>query len=242
MELVRTPHIEAPKDGFGKTVLMPGDPLRSAFIAEHYLENAVLVNNIRGVQGYTGYYKGTKVSVMASGMGMPAIGIYSYELFNSFDVDNIIRIGSAGSLQMDVHIRELVFGMGACTNSNYALQYRLPGTFAPIADYQLLSTAIEQAKELKVPFHVGNIVSADNFYNDDPTVNASWSKMGVLCCEMEAASLYMNAIRAKKRALCILTISDHILTGEVTTAEERQNTFTQMMEVALNTAVAMEKA
>ena len=240
MDMIKTPHIAAPKDAFGKTVLMPGDPLRSKFIAENYLENASLVNNIRGVQGYTGLYKGVKVSVMASGMGMPAIGIYSYELFHYFDVDNIIRIGSAGALNTNVHVRDLVFGMGACTNSAFASQYHFSGNYAPIASYSLMQEAVEQAKAKGFRFHVGNVLSSDVFYNDDPHANDAWMKMGVLCVEMEAASLYMNAARAGKNALAILTISDHIITGEETTAEERQNTFTQMMEVALDTAVAAE--
>jgi purine-nucleoside phosphorylase len=236
MPLVTTPHINADKDAFGKTVLMPGDPLRSKFIAENYLENSKLINNIRGIQGYTGTYKGKKVSVMASGMGMPTIGIYSYELFNFFDVDNIIRIGSTGALQEYVHVRDIVFGMGACTNSNYARQYNLGGTFAPIASYKLLKEAIAQAEVLGVNYHVGNILSSDTFYDDDKDANAGWQKMGVLCVEMEAAALYMNAARSGKNALAILTVSDSMVTGEVTTAEERQNSFTQMMEIALNLA------
>ena len=236
-----TPHINAKPEDFAKTVLMPGDPLRSKFIAENFLENPVLVNNVRGVQGYTGTYKGTKVSVMASGMGMPSIGIYSYELFNFFDVDNIIRVGSAGALQKEVKIRDIVFGMGALTNSNYARQFNLPGAFAPIADYTLLSEAIKAGEKIGAKYHVGNVVSSDTFYDADPTVNDRWASMGALAVEMEAAALYMNAIKAKKRALAILTISDSIVTGEATTAEERQNSFTQMMEVALETAVAMDK-
>jgi purine-nucleoside phosphorylase len=236
MALVTTPHINADKDAFGKTVLMPGDPLRSKFIAENYLENPQLINNIRGIQGYTGTYKGKKVSVMASGMGMPTIGIYSYELFNFFDVDNIIRIGSTGALQENVHVRDIVFGMGACTNSNYASQYNLNGTFAPIASYKLLKEAIAQAEAIGVNYHVGNILSSDTFYSDDKNANEGWQKMGVLCIEMEAAALYMNAARSGKNALAILTVSDSMVTGEETTAEERQNSFTQMMEIALNIA------
>lgn len=236
-----TPHINAKPGDFGKTVLMPGDPLRSKFIAENFLTNPVLVNNVRGVQGYTGTYKGTKVSVMASGMGMPSIGIYSYELFNIFDVDNIIRVGSAGSLQKDIKIRDIIFAMGTCTNSNYALQFNLPGTFAPIADYRMLSEAIKAGDRLKVNYHVGNVVSADTFYDADPTVNDRWASMGVCAVEMEAAALYMNAIKAKKHALAILTVSDNIVTKEATSSEERQTSFTQMMEVALETAVALEK-
>ena len=240
MAMITTPHIRAEKDAFGHTVLMPGDPLRSKFIAENFLTDAVLINNIRGVYGYTGTYHGEKISVMASGMGMPSIGIYSYELFNFFDVQNIIRIGSAGALNKDVKIRDLVFGMGASTNSNYASQYGIPGTYAPIASYPLMKEAIHQAELLSARYHVGNVLSSDTFYNDDKTANDAWQKMGLLCIEMEAAALYMNAARCGKNALAILTISDHILTGEETTAEERQTSFTQMMEVALNTAVAMK--
>lgn len=241
MSYIATPHIAANTEDFGKTVLMPGDPLRSKFIAENYLENAKLVNNIRGVQGYTGTYKGTKVSVMASGMGMPAIGIYSYELFNMFGVDNIIRVGSAGAMNEKVKVRDIVFGMGACTNSNYASQYCLTGSFAPIASYDLLRLAIAQADNLSARYHVGNILSSDPFYNADQTSNGKWASMGVLAVEMEAAALYMNAAKAGKNALAILTVSDHLITGEETTAEERQNSFTQMMEIALNTAVEYEK-
>lgn len=240
MSIVSTPHISAESDAFGKTVLMPGDPLRSKFIAENFLENAVLVNNIRGIQGYTGTYKGTKVSVMASGMGMPTIGIYSYELFNFFNVENIMRIGSTGSLSKDVKIRDIVFGMGACTNSNYASQYGLAGTFAPIASYSLLKEAINQAEKVGATYHVGNVLSSDQFYNDNEKSNEGWQKMGVLAVEMEAAALYMNAARCGKNALALFTVSDSIVTGEATTAEERQNSFTQMMEIALNTAIALE--
>jgi len=236
-----TPHINAKPGDFAKTVLMPGDPLRSKFISENFLENPVLVNNVRGVQGYTGTYKGTKVSVMASGMGMPSIGIYSYELYNVFGVENIIRIGSTGSINMNVKIRDIVFGMGASTNSAFANQYELPGTFAPIADYNLLKTAIGEADKIDVRYHVGNILSADTFYDDNPAVKDAWAKMGVMCIEMEAAALYMTAARLGKKALAMFTVSDHILTGEATTAEERQTTFTQMMEIALNTAVELEK-
>lgn len=235
-----TPHINAKPGDFGKTVLMPGDPLRAKFIAENFLENPVLVNNVRGVQGYTGTYKGTKVSVMASGMGMPSIGIYSWELYNVFGVENILRVGSTGSLSKDIKIRDIVFGMGASTNSNYARQFQLPGTFAPIADYDLLSTAINCAKEVGANFHVGNILSSDTFYDAQADANEKWQKMGIMAIEMEAAALYMNAAAAGKRALAILTVSDNIVTGEETTAEERQNSFTQMMQVALDTAVAME--
>ncbi len=235
-----TPHINASPADFARTVLMPGDPLRAKFIAETFLTDAVLVNNVRGIQGYTGYYDGTRVSVMASGMGMPSMGIYSYELFNFFDVENILRIGSAGAIHPDLKVRDIVLGQGACTNSNYAAQYGLNGAFAPIADYRLLRTAADVAEEMGVRYRVGNLLSSDTFYADDNATPA-WGKLGVLAVEMEAAALYMNAARAGKNALAICTVSDHILTGEATTAEERQTSFTEMMELALKTAVAMER-
>ena len=240
MAVYPTPHINATPSAFAKTVLMPGDPLRAKFIAENFLENAKLVNNVRGIQGYTGTYKGVPVSVMASGMGMPSIGIYSYELYNFFGVENIMRIGSTGSMNENVHVRDIVIGMGACYNSNYARQYNLPGTYSAIADYQMMKNAIEMCDKKGVTYHVGNILSSDTFYDADPTCNERWQKMGVLCVEMEAAALYMNAAKAGKRALAIMTVSDHILTGEATTAEERQNSFTEMMEVALETAVILD--
>ena len=236
-----TPHIAAAPEDFAKTVLMPGDPLRSKFIAENFLTDAKLINNVRGVQGYTGTYDGHRVSVMASGMGIPSIGIYSYELYNFFGVENIIRIGSTGSINMDVKVRDLVFAMGASTNSDYARQFELPGTFAPIADYSLLKTAISKAEELNARYHVGNILSSDTFYDAQEDANDRWIKMGVLCIEMETAGLYMNAAKAGKKALGMFTVSDHILTGEALSAEERQNSFTQMMEVALKTAVELDK-
>ena len=234
-----TPHINASPEDFAKTVLMPGDPLRAKFIAETYFDKAVLVNNVRGIQGYTGEYKGKRVSVMASGMGMPSIGIYSYELFNFYDVDNIIRVGTAGGISETIKVRDIVIAMGACTNSNYASQYALPGTFAPIASYSLMKKAIEKATQRGARFHVGNCLSSDTFYSDDLTATEKWSKMGVLCVEMEAAALYMNAARSGKNALGIFTVSDHIVTGESTSAEERQTSFTEMMEIALNTAVSL---
>ncbi len=235
-----TPHNSASPEDFAKTVLMPGDPLRAKFVAESFLTDAKLVNNVRGIGGYTGYYKNHRVSVMASGMGMPSIGIYSYELFNFYGVENIMRIGSAGSVLEDVHVRDIVFGMGACTNSNYASQYKLPGTFAPTASFELLRTGVSIAEKHKLRYHVGNLLSSDTFYNDDSEATEKWARMGVMAIEMEAAALYMNAARAGKRALAICTISDHILTGEVTSAEERQNTFTEMMEIALETAAAID--
>ncbi len=236
-----TPHIKATPEDFAKTVLMPGDPLRAKFIAENFLENPKLVNNIRGIQGYTGTYKGVPVSVMASGMGMPSMGIYSYELFNFFDVDNIIRIGSAGALDKDIKVRDVVLGMGACTNSHYQSQYNLPGTFAPVASYELLKIAAEECEKKSVKSHIGNILSSDTFYNADNTVNDKWARMGVLAVEMEAAALYMNAAYAKKNALAICTISDNIMTGEALDSDARQNSFTEMMEVALNTVLRLNK-
>lgn len=236
-----TPHNSAAQGDFAKTVLMPGDPLRARFIAETFLKDARLVNNVRGIQGYTGTYNDTPVSVMASGMGMPSIGIYSYELYHFFGVKNILRVGSAGGMQPHVHVRDIILGMGACTDSRYAAQFNLPGTFAPIADFGLLSIAKRITEEREIPHHVGNLISSDVFYGDDPTASERWRKMGVLAVEMEAAALYMNAARAGRRALAICTVSDHLLTGEATSAEERQNSFTQMMEVALETAVAAEE-
>lgn len=237
MSNLPTPHIAATeKDAFAKTVLMPGDPLRAKYIAENFLENPVLVNNTRGVQGYTGYYKGKRVSVMASGMGMPSIGIYSYELYNFYDVDTIIRVGSAGAISPELHLRDVVFGMGACTNSAYAEQYRLPGTFAPVADFTTLQKAVNVAEKLGVKPFVGNILSSDNFY-DDALSLADWQKMGVLAVEMEAAALYMNAARSGKKALAICTISDCPLAGgEECTALEREQTFNKMIEIALEIA------
>ena len=233
---VPTPHIAAKLGDFADTVLMPGDPLRSKFIADNFLENAVLVNNVRGVNGYTGYYKGKRVSVMASGMGQPAIGIYSYELFNFYDVKNIIRIGSSGSFDKDLHARDIIIAMGACTNSNYAMQYNLPGTFCPIADFDLVRRAAELCEKEGVNYKVGNIFSSDTFY-DDANSGMQWAKMGVLGVEMESAALYCNAARAGKKALCICTVSDSfIYPEENTTAEERQNSFTKMMEIALELA------
>ncbi len=231
-----TPHISAKPGDFAKTVLMPGDPLRSKFIAENFLTDAVLVNNVRGVQGYTGFYKGKRVSVMASGMGQPAIGIYSYELFNFYDVDNIIRVGSCGSFSPDLHARDIIVAMGACTNGNYASQYNLPGTFCPIADFDLVRRAAEECEKAGVNYKVGNIFSSDMFY-DDAASGMQWAKMGVLGVEMESAALYCNAARAGKKALCICTVSDSfIYPEENTTAEERQNSFTKMMEIALELA------
>lgn len=233
---IPTPHITAKYGDFADTVLMPGDPLRAKFIAENFLEDAVLVNNVRGVNGYTGYYKGKRVSVMASGMGQPSIGIYSYELYNFYDVKAIIRIGSCGSFDKDLHVRDIIIAQGACTNGNYASQYNLPGTFAPIGDYGLIKKATELCEQKGINYKVGNILSSDMFY-DDSNSGMVWSKMGVLGVEMESAALYCNAARAGKKALCICTVSDSFLNPEEnTTAEERQNSFTKMMEIALEIA------
>ena len=230
-----TPHISASPGDFARTVLMPGDPLRAKFIAETYLEAPVLVNNVRGVQGYTGTYKGKRVSVMASGMGMPSIGIYSYELFNFYGVENIIRVGSAGAISPKAKVRSIVIGMSACTNSNYASQFGLCGTIAPTASWQLTRAAVEQAEKMKLDYEVGSVLSSDNFYNDAGHT-LDWQKMGVLAVEMEAAALYMNAARAGKNALCICTISDSLVTGEALDAKARQTSFTEMMELALEIA------
>lgn len=226
-----TPHIGAKYGEVAETVLMAGDPLRAKMMAEKYLENPVLYNNVRGMLGYTGTYKGKRVSVQGHGMGIPSIGIYSYELFNFYGVKTIIRVGSAGSMSPDLHIGDLVMAMGACTNSHYADQYNLPGTYAPIADFGLLRAAVEKAEELGYRYKVGNIYSSDIFY-DERQGTPEWQKMGVLAVEMEASALYMNAARSGNKALCICTISDSMVTGEATTAEERQNNFTKMMDVA----------
>ncbi|MDF2845108.1 MAG: deoD [Herbinix sp.] len=231
-----TPHNEAKAGEIAKTVLMPGDPLRAKFIAEQYLEDVVCFNQVRNMLGFTGTYKGKKVSVMGGGMGMPSIGIYSYELYNFYDVDNIIRIGSAGGIAEDIKLRDIVIGMGASTNSDFARQYQLPGTYAPIADFSLLRKAVEAADKMNIKTVVGNVLSSDTFYDDNKDANALWRKMNVLAVEMEAAALYMNAARANKKALCILTISDHVFTGESLSAEDRQLTFRDMMEIALEIA------
>ena len=228
-----TPHIGAEYGEIAETVIMAGDPLRAKLMADRFLEDAVQFNNVRGMLGFTGKYKGKRVSVMGHGMGVPSIGIYTYELFNFYDVKTIIRVGSAGSLNTDLHVGDLCLAMGACTNSNYASQYALPGTFAPIADFGLLRSAADACDRLGYPYMVGNVMTSDIFYNENAN-NEQWIKMGVLAVEMEAAALYMNAARAGKRALTILTISDHIITGEETTAEERQKTFTNMMDVAFS--------
>lgn len=236
MANIPTPHISAKMGDFADTVLMPGDPLRSKFIAENFLTDAVLVNNVRGVQGYTGTYKGKRVSVMASGMGMPAMGIYCHELFNFYDVKNIIRIGTAGGLTEDVKVKDIVMGMACMTNSNWAAQYEISAVVPPVCSYELLKTAEQAALNLGVKPHIGTIFSSDVFYDSTRDYD-KWRSLGVKAVEMEAAALYMEAARAGKNALCICTISDHMVTGESCSSEERQTAFTTMMEVALETAI-----
>ena len=228
-----TPHIGAQYGDIAETVIMAGDPLRAKLMAEKFLDDAVQFNNVRGMLGFTGTHQGKRVSVMGHGMGMPSIGIYTYELFNFYGVKTIIRVGSAGAIQTDLHVGDLVIAQGACTNSNYAAQYELPGTYAPIGDFQLLRKAAESCDRMGYTYQVGNVLSSDVFYNENAH-NDKWSAMGVLAVEMEIAALYMNAARSGNRALAICTVSDHIITGEVTTAEERQNTFTKMMDVAFS--------
>lgn len=237
MATTPTPHNGAIEGDTAKTVLMPGDPLRAKFIADTYLEDVRCFNTIRNMLGYTGTYQGVPVSVMGGGMGMPSIGIYSYELFNFYGVESIIRVGSAGGIADEVKVRDVVAGMGACTNSNYAHQYQLPGTYAPIASFDLLERAVAAGRDQGVELKVGNVLSSDTFYDDNDQATISWQKMGVLAVEMEAAALYMNAARANKKALCLLTISDLPLKGESLSAEERQTSFTQMMEIALAVAI-----
>ena len=233
-----TAHIKATPEQIAKTVLMPGDPKRSELVAKKFLKDAVMFNDVRGVKGYTGTWKGVPVSVMASGMGMPSIGIYSYELYHGFGVENIIRIGSAGSMREDVKVRDIVLGMGACTDSAYGNQFGLDGSFAPICDYELLAKSVEIGKEKGFCTHVGNILSSDVFYDDNPDRNLLWRKMGVLAVEMEAAALYMNAARAGKRALAICTVSNSLVTGEELSADERETTFGEMIELALDVAIS----
>ena len=233
-----TPHNSAVCGDFAKTVLLPGDPLRAKFIAETFFENPRLVNNVRGVQGYTGTYHGVPVSVMASGMGMPSMGIYSYELFTEYGVENIIRVGSAGGLRSDLPLGCVVAGMGACTNSNFIHQYDLPGTFAPICSFVLLEAAVASARELGIEMPVGNLVSSDTFYSD-MSKKPRFAEMGALAEEMESAALYCTAAQTGKRALAICSISDNLVTGEVMDPESRRTKFTDMMKIALETAVKM---
>ena len=239
MNTNHTPHINAMPEDFAKTVLMPGDPQRSKFIAENFLECARLVNDVRGVQGYTGIYKGMPVSVMASGMGIPSMAIYAYELYSFFGVENIIRVGSIGGLASDVKIRDVILAMATSTTSSFGAQYGLSGTYSPSASYKLLSRAEVEAEKLGVRYHVGNILTSDVFYNDNPREAEKWRNMGVLGVEMETAGLYMTAARLGKRALAICTVSDHLFTGEALSAEDRKSSFTDMIEIALNTAIGL---
>lgn len=231
-----TPHNKAEAGDIAKVVLMPGDPLRAKYIAETYLTEVKCFNSVRNMLGFTGKYKGKELSVMGGGMGIPSISIYSYELYKFYDVDTIIRIGSAGALQEDIALKDIVMAQGACTDSRFAYQYELPGTFAPIADFSLLEKAVAEARALEIPFKVGNVVSSDIFYNAYLDVAKKWADMGALCLEMEAAALYMNAAKLKKKALAILSISDHIIKGTELSAEERQTGFSNMMEIALRMA------
>ncbi len=228
-----TPHINAKFGEISKTVLMPGDPLRAKFIAENFLENAKCFNSVRNMLGYTGTYNGKEISVMGGGMGMPSMGIYSYELFKFYDVERIIRVGTAGAISDNVNLRDIVIGMGACTNSNFGLQYGLSGTFAPIASYDLISKAVKVANAKSIKSVVGNIFSSDIFYDADQESLAKWKSMGILAVEMEAAALYMNAAYLKKDALCVLTISDCPFRGLSLSSEARETSFTDMMHIAL---------
>lgn len=232
-----TPHNSAEPGNIAEVVLMPGDPLRAQYIAETYLEHVTCYNKVRNMLGFTGLYKDIRISVQGSGMGMPSIGIYSYELFETYGVKRIIRVGTAGAIAPQVQLRDIVLGQAACTNSNYAAQYRLPGTYAPIASFPLLARAAAEANTMGLRCHVGNLLSSDTFYDDADSL-AQWQKMQVLAIEMEAAALYMNAARLGREALCITTISDCPLQGLSTSAEERQSSFTDMMHLALETAVS----
>ncbi|NLL63933.1 MAG: purine-nucleoside phosphorylase [Ruminococcaceae bacterium] len=236
MAITCTPHNEAKPGDFAKTVLMPGDPLRAKFIAENFLKDPVLVNNVRGIQGYTGLYNNTRVSVMASGMGMPSMAIYSHELFNFYDVENIIRVGSAGGIASNIKVRDIVVGMSACTNSNYEASYKLPGKCAPTASYELLSLCDKVAGELQIPIKIGSFYSTDVFYCDLEDLRRLQSMHNVLATEMEAAVLYLEAARAGKNALAICTVSDCPLTGESLNSAARETTFTDMMKIALGIA------
>ena len=235
-----TPHNQAKLGDFAKTVLMPGDPKRSEFIAKNFLDNPKLVNDVRGIKGYTGTYKGVPVSVMASGMGMPSMAIYSYELLKFYGVDNIIRVGSTGAYQKELELYDIVLAQGACTDSNYLNNFNLKGTFSPICDFTLLSKAVKECEKAGVRYHVGNVLSSDCFYTQGDVLE-SWANMGVLSVEMESAALYANALSLNKKALTILTVSDSLVTGKETTSEERQTAFTDMMKIALEVAVSMSE-
>ena len=234
MANIPTPHLGAHEGEIAKKVIMAGDPLRAKFMAETFLENPVQYNSVRGMLGYTGTYKGKRVSVQGHGMGMPSIGIYSYELYNFYGVETIIRTGSAGAYHPDLKLGDVMIAIGACTDSNYADQYNLPGQFSPTADFALARAAVEKAEQMGIRYRVGNILSSDVFYGDDAERWKQWQKMGVMGVEMEAAALYMNAARSGKKALCICTVSDSLVTGEACSAEQRQTSFTNMMEIAFD--------
>ena len=234
---IPTPHIGAGEGEIAETILLPGDPLRAKYIADHFLTDVTQFNATRNMFGFTGYYKGKRVSAMGTGMGCPSIGIYSYELIHFYGCKNLIRVGTAGALRPEVKVRDMVFGMGACTNSNYIKQFGLPGDYSCICSFEPLSRAVKAAQDRGLTYHVGNILSSDMFYDSDlPKPGTSWDRMGVLAVEMESAALYSNAAYGGANALCILTVSDSLITGEATTAEERQTSFTNMMEVALELA------
>jgi len=233
MANVPTPHINAPLGAFADTVLMPGDPMRAKMIAECFLENARMVNNVRGIHGYTGTWQGKPVSVMASGMGCPSIGIYSYELYRFYDVKSIIRLGSAGAIREDLRLRDLVLGMSTYSNSSYVDQFGFHGDNAPCADWDLLSRAMENAAKMNLHAHCGAIFTSEAFYGENEDVNAL-RKLNVLAVEMEASALYMNAAVTGKKALAICTISDHTVTGESLSAEERQESFSDMIRLGLS--------
>lgn len=234
MANIPTPHIGARESEIASKVIMAGDPLRAKFMAETFLENPVQYNAVRGMLGYTGTYKGKRVSVQGHGMGMPSIGIYSYELYNFYGVESIIRTGSAGAYHPDLRLGDVMIAIGACTDSNYAAQYNLPGQFSPTADFDLARAAVEKAEQMDIRYRVGNILSSDVFYGDDAERWKEWQKMGVMGVEMEAAALYLNAARSGKKALCICTVSDSLVTGEACSAEQRQTSFTNMMEIAFD--------
>lgn len=231
-----TPHNKAKKGEIAKTVLMPGDPLRAKFLAENYLEDVTQFNDVRNMLGYSGTYKGKKVSIMGSGMGMPSIGIYSHELYSQYGVETIIRIGSCGSMQENIHLRDIIIVQGSCTDSSFINQFKLPGTFSAISSYELLEQAVNEAKKRNITYHVGNILASDIFYNADESATAKWASMGVLGIEMESYALFATAAYLKKKALTLLTVSDSLVTDEITTPEEREKTFTAMMEIALEIA------
>lgn len=233
--MFNTPHINQIGE-IAETILLPGDPLRAKFIADNFLEDVVLFNEVRGALGYTGTYNNKRISVMGTGMGMPSMAIYSYELIKFFNVKNLIRVGSCGALSPDISVYDIIIGMGASTNSNFIKNFNVPGTFAPTCNYQLLEKAKKIADEKEIHVHIGNILSTDVFYAEETADASSWAKLGIIAIEMEAAALYANALRHNANAICLLTVSDHLLTGEEISAEKRQSTFTQMMDIALNMA------